>query len=401
MIQTILSALDTKVLLSVTSPDSERFVNGCLNAGVYLRQVRRVDALTLTCRMRAAEFRRLPGIVRGKHCRVRILKKFGFVQRALPYIRRPFFLLGFIGALVFLYAASAYVWNVTIAHNGARDSEILRKLAEFGLRPGVAISEIDEGQIKEQVISALPNLSWVGIFLRGSTAEIDYRLRVPTPEIIPLDEPCSIYAAKDGVLTKLYVYQGKTVASVGETVMRGDLLVSAVVPIGEEGNFVLSHALADTEARTWYDIESTVPATVQKKVYTGNVLTKKYLVFQNQRINLSPDYGKIYEEYDIIIEKQQVVSVLPLTVVTEKYVEYTTEEVPADLDAEQKRLEAALTETLSASLVKGGILSSRFEPTVADGALTVRMLCECYEDIAEIRPYSPADEAPPQQPANP
>ena len=119
-------------------------------------------------------------------------------------------------------------------------------------------------------------------------------------------------------MTKLYVYQGKTVASVGETVMRGDLLVSSVVPIGEEGNFVLSHALADTEARTWYDIESTVPATVQKKVYTGNVLTKKYLVFQNQRINLSPDYGKIYEEYDIIIEKQQVVSVLPLTVVTEK-----------------------------------------------------------------------------------
>ena len=393
MIQKILSALDTKLVLSVTSPDPERFVNYCLSAGIQLRQVQRKNALTLSCRMGAMDFRRLPDVVRGKHCRIKILKKFGFVQRIRPYARRPFFLLGFIGALVFLYATSTYVWNITITHNGARDAEILRKLAEFGLHPGARISEIDEGQIKEQVISALPNLSWVGIYLRGSTAEIDYRLRVPAPEIIPLDEPCSIYAAKDGVLTKLYVYQGKTIASVGETVMRGDLLVSAVVPIGQEGNYTLSHALADAEARTWYDIDAAVQTTTKQKVYTGNVLTKKYVLFQNQRINLSPDYGKTYEEYDIIIEKKQVVSVLPLVIVTEKYMEYTTREVPVDLTAEQKRVEAALTDALSASLVKGGIISSRFEPTVADGVLSVRMLCECYEDIAESRPYVPTDEA--------
>ena len=175
MFKKIRAAFETRVTVSVTAPDPERFLNDCLRAGLLLQKISRTSPLELTAQMRAAEFRRLPKLVYGKHCRVRIRQKSGIARRVLPYLRRPFFLLGAVGTFLFLHFASGMLWSVSITNNGARDSEILEALAEFGLKPGVKLAELDEGQIKEQVIARLPHLSWVGIFLDGASAEIAIR----------------------------------------------------------------------------------------------------------------------------------------------------------------------------------------------------------------------------------
>ncbi len=390
MFKKIRAALGTQVTVSVTTPDPERFINDCLCAGLLLQRMIRTGTLGLAAQMSAADFRKLPKIVRGKHCRIHICGKQGISYRVLPYLKRPFFLLGAIGTFLFLHFTSGLLWSVSITHNGARDSEILAVLSEFGLKPGVKLDTIDEGQLKEQVIAELPHLSWIGIYLNGTVAEISYELRTERPQVIPNDEPCAIYAKKDGVLTKLYVYQGRQIAAVGETVEKGDLLVSAEVPIGKEGNFVLSHALADAEARTWYEMTATAMATEQKKEYTGRVFTKKYLIFFEQEINLSPNYGKTPLGYDIIIEKKNLFPGIPCTLVTETRREYRTVPVAADVSAEQMRLESALTEAISAGLVRGEITEARFERTATTDAIAVTILCECFEDIAVSGAYSPA-----------
>ena len=153
-----------------------------------------------------------------------------------------------------------------ISYNGGDDREILLKLREFGLYPGARVSSIDAGLLKEQMILALDELSWVGIFIEGSSVRITYELKTPAPEIIPLDEPCSIYAAKTGILTKLNVFKGHAAAAVGTTVKKGDLLVSAMVPVGED-EFILAHSMAQIE-RTWYETEAMSLRTVGKKIYT-------------------------------------------------------------------------------------------------------------------------------------
>ena len=393
MIQNILSALDTRVDVSVESPDPEQFVNGCVFAGIRLCAIRRLDALTLACRMHAADFRRLPAVVRGKHCRVRIRRKSGFAEYLKRCLRRPFFWAGAAFAVAALAFSSRFIWNVSILHAGGLDREILRCLASFGLQPGVSIDSIDEDLIQQQVIAALPELSWIGIYLRGSTAEIDYRLRTPAPEVIPLDAPYSVYAAKTGIITKLYAYQGKPAAAVGETVLRGDLIVSAVVPIGEDGRFQLVHALADVEARTWYDLQASAPLTASRKIYTGKKVVKKYVVFPGRRTKFPFDSGKLFDAYDIIIERKQLTSVFPLTIVTEQYLEYITEPVALDPASEQARLTEALTASLRSSLVRGEILSADVSASVSGDVLTVRITGECREDIALPQPYSPVSDS--------
>lgn len=389
MIQSLLTTLDTQLELSVVSPDLERFLNLCLQNGIRLRNVRRLDALTLCVRMRAADFRSLPHLVSGRHVRIHILRKYGVRSILLASLRRPFFWLGGMLTALALLLSSRYVWQISIRAEGLSEHELLHHLAVFGLKPGAAISAIDEEMIKEQVIAAIPELSWIGIFLRGSTVEIDYRLRSIAPEVIPLDEPTSVYAARTGVVTALYAYHGQPVVAVGDTVLRGDLLVSAVIPIGQEGNFRLVHALADIEARTWHELRASSSLIARQKVYTGKTIRRKHLIFCGQPINLPFSHGKVFDEYDIIIESRKIVSGFPLTIVTEQYLEYVTEPVVLDPAVEEARLTAALLESLRASLKNGQIVTSEVTASVDSDVLTVRLSAECLEDIAVSQPYSP------------
>lgn len=389
MIQSLLAALDTQLELSVASPDPERFLNLCLQNGIQLRNVRRLDALTLRVRMRAADFRRLPHLVSGRHVRIRIVQKSGVRSIVLASLHRPFFWLGGLLTALTLLLSSRYVWQITIRAEGLSAHELLHQLAVFGLKPGAAIAAIDEEMIKEQVIAAVPELSWIGIFLRGSTVEIDYRLRTIAPEVIPLDEPTSVYAARTGVVTALYAYHGQPVVAVGDTVLRGDLLVSAVIPIGQEGNFRLVHALADIEARTWHELCASSSLIARQKVYTGKTMRRSRLIFCGQSINLPFSHGKVFDEYDIIIESRKIVSGFPLTIVTEQYLEYVTEPVVLDPAVEEARLTAALFESLRASLKNGQIVTSEVTASVDSDVLTVRLSAECLEDIVVSQPYSP------------
>ncbi|MBR5519994.1 MAG: sporulation protein YqfD [Clostridia bacterium] len=382
--------LFAEVFVSVSSPNLERFLNTCSAHGILLRRISRTDALRLTCRMRAKDFLKLPKILHGQHCCVQIIKRHGLWFRIRHFGKRPIFLLGAAMALCAIFFASGFVWDVSITHNGSEDRAILLTLTELGLYPGVRVSEVNEEQTKERVIAALPDLSWVGITVNGARVKIDYRLRTEKPTIIPNGEPCSIYAEKDGVLTKLYVYQGKQIASVGETVRKGDLLVNAEVPIGKEGHFVLAHALADAEARTWYEMTAVSIPTTDRKVYTGRVFTRKYLIFFDRQINLSPTYGKTMVEYDIIIEKEEVFQGVPCTLVTETYREYERITEELNLEAETARLQNVLTNTISAGLEHGRICSADFTVNNSDEAVRVTIACECLEDIAVPGAYIPS-----------
>ena len=123
---------------------------------------------------------------------MRIHKKTGLTRKLLPILKRPVFILGFVLAYTMLTVLSSYIWTISITYNGSDDREVLQKLREYGLFIGAKISSIYEGLLKEQMILALEDISWVGIFIRGSSVKINYELKTPAPEIIPLDQRCSI-----------------------------------------------------------------------------------------------------------------------------------------------------------------------------------------------------------------
>lgn len=379
------------VILRIQCPTPEKFINRCLTDGIMLEDIRRTDVLTIVCTMSSRDFFRLPKLVRGLHCRVRILRKTGFYRSLLTWRKRPMFFLGLAATVLFFIFMSGFVWNIQGPDGSACDLRILQELQKHGIVPGIRLDSFDAELLKESIIAEDPKLAWVGLDLRGTTLFVDVRYRTEKPEVIPLDSPCSVYAERDGVLTDLYVYKGTPAAENGTTVHRGDLLVSAEVPVGKDGRYLLNHAMADARAQTWYDLTAATLFSVAEKHYIGLEESVTYGIFCGRKIKIAGDYGKTQAGYDIIIEEIYAADDLPLRVIRETHRYYEEKTLPVSADLEEPRLRDELTQLLGSSLEHGGITTAEMTVADAQDRICVRLRCECYEDIGVTRPYAPPD----------
>ena len=153
------------------------------------------------------------------------------------------------------------------------------------------------------------------------------------------------------------------------------MLVSGEVLFGENGSFRV-HALANIEARTWYELEGFAAGELLYKEYTGRKTTVFYLQLGKNRFNLKKGTGIPYAFYDkIVYTKLERSGGLPIYLVCEEYREYTLRSESPD---RSDFITLGLTEILSSSLPKGRITTSR----AAVSGKGVKMYFECLEDIS-------------------
>lgn len=371
------------VSLSIATPQPEKLLNACSAAGFDIISFRRIDEERSYLRLWTRDFMRLRPIARGRGARIRVLRRHGASRHLLPLIRRPVFICGAAIFLLFCLIASNYIAQIRVVYSGADDRELLTVLDGFGLRVGAKKSEINENMLKEQALTKLGNLSWIGIFIRGGTAEISSRPRRQAPEIIPRGEPCSITALKTGVLRKLNVFRGNPLTEEGKTVMAGETIVSAEVPVGESG-LMLVHSLANVEARTWYELTAYTAGEESVKTYTGRSAEVYELQIFKYRLKFAFGCRLEGDNCDIIIEKVSDSGSWPLSLERTTYSEYTLEPAKADTEV---FLRGVLTEVLSASLHEGRIVASEYD---AVSAYEAGMRAECVEKIGVESPYVPS-----------
>ena len=182
-----------------------------------------------------------------------------------------------------LCAASQFVWTIDISNcDHTLQAEALRLTEEAGLRPGVLRSQVDSNAIKNYVMMHSDRFSFLAVNVKGSRAEIVAQGRDPTPELVPVDQPCDIIADKTGVIADMQVKAGLGMKKVGETVVAGDMLVSGTIVSAQQQTYLV-HAMADIELRTWHDIKRVMPTRLESKVPTGRQKTRYSLVVGGRR----------------------------------------------------------------------------------------------------------------------
>ncbi len=367
--------LGGSVRIEVRGDDPYRIINALTGLFIPVKHISLHSNTLLSLVIPACDLPRLRPLLRKFHLRIHIVKKRGFFRRFFFLRERPVLLVGAVVLALAIELLSGFVWSVEVVPNGANDRMISAKLTELGVRTGARKSSISEDRIKASLILEFPELTWAGIFTEGSRITVTYELRTPAPEIIPPDSPASIYASKNGVITRLDVFRGTAAVERGSPVLRGDKLVSSEVLFGENGRFFV-HALAAVEARTWYELEGFAASELLYKEYTGSETTRFYLQVGKKRLNLEKGTGIPYTFYDkITYTKLERSDGLPIYLVCEKYREYTLRSEPAD---RRDFITLGLTDILTSSLSNGRIVSSRTDV----GGKGVKMYFECLEDIS-------------------
>jgi len=376
------------VTLRVESGFPERVLNLCAARGIAFWDLNWESELAFTFALSRRDWGRLRQLRDRLDARIEPVAREGLPYFLLRFKKRYWLVLGLGAVVLALLGGSFFIWDVEVQGTAAVSrEEILRTLADHGVRPGTFAYSVDSIDLRNRVLLDLPELSYLAVNVRGSRAYVQVRDRVDAPEPVNKKRPGNTVAAKDGLVTAIQPWDGKKMVLPGTTVTEGQLLINGVVDEGWSGIRFL-RGMGKVYARTWYELKCHAPLTVQKKVWSGAETTRWAICWGDLRINFyrggSIDTGCC----DKITKRTQLTLpggfALPITVVRETLQPYTLAEVQLSHEEAAARAEKALEQQLLQSLEEGEVLSRQLTCVEWDGGLLVALSAECEEQIGRF-----------------
>lgn len=360
----------------------EQFLNQCARSGISLWNIEKKEEFS-ACIL-AGGYRHLLPAVRKANCVLKVRERRGMPFRLAFLRRRKGLVLGAVLAVALVQVLSMHVWGVEVAGNGTISTErIEASAAEFGLKPGVWKKEIQAKLLQQQLMHAFPQASWLSVNTSGCLVSIELAERAEKPDLEARSRPCNIMAKSTGQILYMEVYAGTPEIKEGDAVVKGQLLLNAVVE-DTYGGSTLKHAAGKIIAATRHTF--TAQADLQKETAqaTGHTVTRRSASLFGLRIPLSFT-GKPNGVYRLEAEQTRLKvmdSLLPVSLYTERWVEETRQTVPVPQEEalENARLEAARQQKEQLGDVK--ITAQRETVEVRDGKLFYQVEIDCEENIA-------------------
>lgn len=307
----------------------------------------------------------------------------------LPIMKKYRRRLGFAAGAAMLAAAlifsSRFVWDVRITGNERVPTEAIEASLEgYGLRLGAYKPSLDAGEICRKMTVGDGGISWISINMRGTVAEVEVR-ETTEAELETAAEPSNLVAAHDGLIVSVVSYGGKSEVRAGQTVKKGDILVSGVID-SEALGYRLVRARGEVMASVTKRFSASVPLESTEKTATGNIKTSKSVKIFSKTAELFKKTNISFEKYDTIekTERLELFGVrLPVSVTTVTYVELY--DSPITLTEDEARVIAAENaDKLMREGTAGDRITSVYENVTFDGgACTVELVVECVTNIAE------------------
>jgi similar to stage IV sporulation protein len=213
--------------------------------------------------------------------------------------------------------------HVTTGAKDIDNENILRCLYNEGLKEGSWKGRLDIRHIENRVLINMPELSWIGIQIKGTKAIVEVVEKSEGPPLISRTDACDIVAAKDGVITKLLVLSGDPLVKDGDSVRKGQKLVTGTI-LRENLEPRQIHSLAKVSARTWYEDAEEIPLQQIEFKPTGKVARQYKLKLLDKELSRKRSVN--FKDFNEYIEERYLISlgdyVFPI-----KLVEYRFEEL--------------------------------------------------------------------------
>ncbi|MCD8389395.1 MAG: sporulation protein YqfD [Oscillospiraceae bacterium] len=371
------------------------FLNRCAAQGVALLSVAPEDAFTLTVRLSARDVGRARRIAQGTQCTLCELSSGGALRFGRRLLHRGLAVLGLLFVLICLMWSKLYIWEIEVTGNETvSTARILAGLRECGVDYGSFWPGFTSDNLRSELLTELPELSWATVNIYGSRAEVIVRERVPKPELWQPELPVDVVAGKDGYVTRVLALNGTALARAGSAVVEGETLISAAAESAYAGTRLV-HAIGSVTAQTYYELSAAVPLTRLEKTYTGGETGRWALVIGKNRWNFygnSSIYGDSCDKIETVWSlRVGGLFALPVSLVREVSRAYTLTETARDQRAACSALEQTLYARLLSELgADGAVERVAYSASASDGVLTVCLRAICTEEIGTEVPMSQA-----------
>lgn len=227
----------------------------------------------------------------------------GVVTPIFALKKRPGIIFGGLLAFFLIYLSTFFVWSVRIEGNRElSDGEIIRLLSECGFREGVLKASVDVNEIQNTALARCHELSFLSINLHGMVADVEVHERITSPKAVDEVAPYNLVADWDGVILSAVVLEGQSFFQAGDTVYKGQLLVSGLVD-STSGKTNLRHARGKVFARTSRTLTFEIPLENTEPQYTH---TEEAHGIRLLGHSFCKRLGNSEGNYDLEVEEEEV-----------------------------------------------------------------------------------------------
>ena len=266
-----------------------------------------------TMHMSVEGFFALKPLLKKTGTRAAVLGKYGLPFFVSSMLRRKLFVAGLFCCILFWCLASRFIWDIRIEGNYALTEEVLMDyLEERGIHTAMKKSALDIETLEQGLREDYDLITWTSAQLKGTTLLIHIKeneMPVYESKDSGQEQGMDLVAQKDGVITYMITRSGVPCVSCGDSVKKGDILVSGAVPVYNEDSTVRKYQYveADADITLCYGRNISLEESVSydEKCYTGEKIVIPVFGAGEKQVSLRL-FGIPYSFYDISEEKKQV-----------------------------------------------------------------------------------------------
>lgn len=376
-------------IYTITGADPGVCLNRLTTEGIDLRQVERIDEFTLSFTADLKREKDILTMAEKAYCQGRCTAKYGLLRDIRKVLCRPLLILSVLWGMILPFFFGSLVWKIQIdVENPTVRYRIRHVLRDAGVEIWSETKNIDPQMLKYTLLQQIPELSWVAVNPRGGKITVLGCLRQSAPTDRASKEPCHLVSVAQGVITEATVSEGMSLVKVGDSVKKGQILVSAY----EDYGLYLRAVCAQGEiyGQTWHSGTVITPSIRRIKQYTGRSWQETYILFGRKSINLSGSSSNLGVTCDKIIDTKQFCIpgyTFPLSLQRVTYREYTLTDLPFDRTDAQEQLHRAWEGSLLSSMVAGRVEETAYDCFEQGGYYIYNGESICHELLS--RPMSP------------
>lgn len=274
---------------------------------------------------------------RGIKCKVKIIEKKGLLFHTKKYINRTGFLIGLLSFFAILEILSNFVWIINIEGNKRISTEeILNSCKKIGITECMLKSKINNKYDAQRLLLEQKELAWGSFNLEGCILTVN----ISETEVSDKQEsesPSNIKASFDGKISKIDVTAGNVMVKVGDTVSKGDLLVSGVVEKFSSTLFVHSKGTINALTTHTFSAEGKFVQQITKE----NGKTAKHTAIEFFHLKVPLYLGSVKEDYNCeknIKNLKLFNKRIPVKIAEEKYYFTKVQEIKYDAATLEQKL---------------------------------------------------------------
>lgn len=330
MIQSIIRYVHGYVKIRVEGYSPERFLNLCSHHHIYIWGLNPCgNAYEMYMSLKG--FKKLRPIVRKTHTKVTLAGRSGLPFFLQKYRKRKLFFISFFLCIGLLYFYSSFIWDIHFEGNEKWTNEtLLEFLEEKEVTPHMPKSKVDCALIVKEIRKEHDDIVWVSASIDGSRLRIQIKENEDTFREADNAEskdtskdstaskdgqedktltPRDLVAAKDGVITSIITRTGVPQVHVGDTVTKGDLLVSGRIEVKNDAGEVIDYQYQASDADIFADTQlvytDTMSTKYKKKHYEKSERRLYYLKIGSRLISVGT-LKNDYKEWELHTSEHQL-----------------------------------------------------------------------------------------------